>query len=517
MKSILYKNIIKYMIILASTLFIFYCGIQIHIQKEKITNELIELVEQAEIAYNNGKVMSQEKVTMFQDDYLNRAYAIDFIISQDPSKNFNTELLKKIKDLMEVASVHLIAKSGEIVQSSEEESIGLNLKQYEEASSFWDLIESDDMNASVISMDSKRIIGADSHIYIGVKSTCNQYSVVQIGLEISVYEDLIQSDSLAGIIEDTPTIYEKAMFVVNKETGTIEGITKNNEQDLNIDNVGTKEEFITVLKHASKGEFITINNSLKYIITKEIDDKIVGVYMQAKGFFFNILQQCFFTICCVVVIIGVLGHILKYFIHKYILSDLFMLESTIEDLMGGNYDINFETQYNTELKQICRMLNNWKESYKTKSERMTRIINVINNQMGVFECLYSINQNFFSDNMKTLLGVNDDKWNKMRRTPKFFEQYIKELASKSQKHDNIVEINGKYLEIVSFTTVDEFYGMIVDKTEDVNQKKQMVHALNSIQEVSETDPLTQLANRRALEKYIKNSLAHSISEGIMII
>ena len=325
------------------------------------------------------------------------------------------------------------------------------------------------------------------------------------------------SDSLASIVNNTPSVYERAVFVVDKESGQIEGFTKNNEPGLKFEDVATNEEFIAILKDAEEGSLVKINGSLKYLTTKEVDQKIIGAYLQADTIFKTMQLQFVSLFGVMLFIIMSAWMVLKYYIKKYILNDLFSIESKIKTLMDGNYDVTFETEYNTEFMKICRILNYWKDSYRSKSERMMRIISGLNSHVAVFECLYSIHQNFFSDNMQSILGIDDDLWNEIKSTQKGFENYVSSLASSAEGEDEIIKVNQRFIKIVSFRTQNEFYGMILNKTEDEKQKEKIQQELHIIQEESETDSLTKLTNRAGLEKHIKKSLEKNPGKGIMLI
>lgn len=517
MKKILFRSIVLCLVITAFVMFAVCLGVVFIEQSKGSFKGLSEMLEQVEISYENSKLVIEEKEEMFKEDYLNRAYAIRYILENNPEQSCNASTLKKIKELMEVESIHILDDRGTIIYSSDEKSIGLDLREYQEASPFWKLIESKDLDANVVQLDGIKILGQENQIYIGVKSNSELFSVVQIGLNPSVLENLLASDTIASIVNKTPTIYEKTIFLIDKESGEIEGITRNNEQDLNFANVHTKEEFIAILQEGKKGRIVKINGSLKYLKTKEIGNKIIGAYVQAEVVF-NAIRLQFLELCSVVVLIIMSAWMsLNHYVKKYILKDLFSIEFNIKQLIEGCYDITFETDYNTELRKICGILNDWKDSYKTKAERMSRIISTIDGHVAVFECLYSINQNFFSDNIQSILSIDDNVWNEIKSTPKGFERYVKYLNSTAKNDDGIIEVNGRYISIASFHSKDEFYGMILDNTEDEVQMKQIKQALHNVQEKAETDPLTKLMNRGGLEKNVKQYLENNSEKGIMLI
>ena len=65
----------------------------------------------------------------------------------------NNEGLEKINSLMQVDSIYIIDKSGEVVLSTEENVIGANLLDYEECKNFWPLINDNNINDSVIDLE----------------------------------------------------------------------------------------------------------------------------------------------------------------------------------------------------------------------------------------------------------------------------------------------------------------------------------------------------------------------------
>lgn len=521
MKKILFKQIVIGLSIIAGIVSVLSLGIIFSIQSKAVIQDLEEIVEQVESTYDTSKLDVEEKKRLFQNDYLNRAYAVDFILNQDINQSYTTSELKRIKQLMELESINLIDDEGNIVFSSEEEYVGLNFKDYHEDFPFWELIENKDSNANVVTLDTDTILEQEDPIYIGIKSSSEKYSVVQIEIDSSKLRVLLKASTIGSIVDATPSLYEMAVFVVDRSSGEVEGMTKNNERDLHFENVNTKEAFISVLDSGKDGKLIRINGSMKYLKTKDLGNKILCAYAQMDLVYRTVLIQFVAFLSAFLVIIACIWMMLMYYLKKYILKDLYSIASNIKILIDGNYDITFETIHNTEFKKICEILNDWKDSYKSRAQRMTRIINAINSQAAIFECLYSINQCFFSDNIKDILGVEDDIWNQMKNSPEQFEKYINTLTSSADSEDNIIRVNDRFISIASYHFKDEFYGMILDKTKDVEQKmriqQDLQEKLQEKQEESETDPLTKLANRAGLEKKVKKALENSPGKGIMII
>ncbi|WP_454190786.1 diguanylate cyclase domain-containing protein [Paenibacillus sp. Marseille-Q7038] len=317
-------------------------------------------------------------------------------------------------------------------------------------------------------------------------------------------------------IKNIPTLHQISLFVIDGNTGKVIGISQNNEQEINIDGAESTEEYLGVLRSSNTGELIRINGTMKFLKTKNIDDKILGAYVEAGTVYRTILIQIIYLLAGIVAVLICVIMIVRYHLKRYVLQDISSIESSIKELMAGNMDVTFKTDYNTEFRHITAVLNDWKDSYKNKKERMSRLISSIDSHVAVFECLYSINQNFFSDNTQCILGIDDEEWDEMTKTPKGFEKYLTSLITDSE--ENIIKLeNDRYISIVSFTKENEFYGMIMDKTEDVKLKIKIEQELQAAQEGAEMDPLTQLTNRAGLEKKVKTSLKNEPGQGTMLI
>lgn len=504
-KIILRKIILNFTFIFMAT-FLVSVTVMFSIKNSLAKDDLSQMISQVEDTYDQSEEKLKSNEEVFKSYYLNRVYAIDYILSNNPKENLNIESLEKISQLMDIEAIYLIDNNGIIVLSDDESSIGLDLLNSKSAHKFWKLIKSNNSNDYVIDLDAISIIGNEEKIYIGIKSTLEDYSVIQIAVDREALKSVGEKDSIQYIIKSIPTIYERTIFIVNEETGSLEGITVNNEQDLVFDGIDNNKDFIKKLHDLTKASLAKINGKYRYVKTRIVGDYIIGGYIDADFVYNGLALEIIYLTLGILIVFLVMILIFKFIMKKYILTDIFSIEKNIKSLITGNYNIEFDVMQETELKEVARMLNYLKDSYKYKSERMTRIMSTISSHIAIFECLYLINRNFFSDNIQEILGLDDESWEEISKEPKKFQNYIESI----EKSGSVVNVNNKFLSIVSFKKEGEFYGMILDKTYEEE-------ARNRIEKISETDGLTKLLNRRGLENRLKDIFKSNNSNGVLII
>lgn len=482
--------------------------------KNEVYRDIDQMLEQVILRYEAAQQEIESKLELYETDYLNRVQAVEFMLEQN--ENLRTqEGIKEIKKMMGVESIYIIDYSGEIILSSEEETLGLNLLEHEEAKSIWGLIRGSDQRDYVISMDGKNILEKEPKSYISIKSRVKDYAVVQIGMKKGVITELKEESSIGQILKNTPTIYDRLICAIDATSGKMLGITVNNEQKLVFDDVHSEEELIELLKHSKQDSFAKINGKYNFFKAKQVDDIFLVLGQKANSIFQMVIMQIISITGLITTILIIAAYVFKKYFKQYFVNDLSMIENNIKDIVTGNFNVHFQSE-NKEFLSLVEILNKWKDAYKNKAYRMTKIVSDIGPKIAVFECLYYIQSNFFTDNMKAILEVDDVKWKQIESKPEAFEKYIKSLL-RQEDTNGLIYINNKFLQIKCYSVEQEFYGIIIDRTEEIQDKEQTATRLKEAEEAAERDYLTNLLNRIGFEKRVREALEQAPNEGLMIL
>ena len=473
-----------------------------------------QLLNQIGDYYKDAQTNLEDKFKLYKEDYINRAYAIDFILKNNINMR-NSEGLKKIKDLMGVDSIYLVDRNGKIALSNEKELIGINFLEYEEDYEFCELIKDSNQDDSEVNMDDSKILEGKESCFVGIKSSVEDYSMLKIEFNKKTIDELKREASIDMILNDTPTIYDTTIFAIDKTNGNILGMTENNEQSIDFNSIKSDEELINLLSKSSNGIIVKINGVYKFLKCKIIDNIILVGYKDAKNLVNQLIIRFLYCASIVCSIFFILMITLKKYLKKYIFNDFNKIENSIKEIISGQLNTSFKAG-NIELQSLVQTLNSWKDIYKHKSNRMSKMISNIGGNVCLFECIHYINKNFYSDNLQYTLGVDDEKWNQIKKSPIALENYIKSIIS-LENDEGVIYINNKYLVIKSYTIQNEFFGIIIDKSAEIKKNKKMIEKLEEVKCAAEKDSLTNLLNRNAFEKYVEESLVKKPGKGIMLI
>ena len=472
-----------------------------------------DLLNEILIKYEDVQKNLYEKLELYKEDYLNRTYSIEFILKNNIDMRSN-EGLEKINSLMQVDSIYIVNKTGEVVLSTEKNIIGVNLLDYEECKNIWPLINDTSVNDSVIDLESDTIIDKTPKDFFAIKSSIEDYSIIQIGINRNNGSELLKQTSIAQILKGIPTLYTTTAFAIDKTTGEKLGITTNNEQTLDF-SLDDKEYIIDMLINSNKSNTVKLNDKYVILKAKVVDDIILGVSIDISSIFHQIISQVFIITAIIIIILILLYFTIKGYFEKYVINDFNNINENIKKIVSGNLNVTFKAS-NKENKYLMDSLNNWKNSYKNKNFRMSKLITGINDNVAIFECLYSVNTSFFSENLKPLLDIDDNTWNEIQENPCILEEYIENLK-KDADINGIIYFNNKYIVVKSYSMENTFFGTILDKTDEIIRNKTLLNKLEEAKINADKDYLTELLNRNAFEREVKSSLEKNNTNGIMLL
>lgn len=467
-------------------------------------SELDTYISQVTSQYKLSEKNISDATKLFESDYTNRAYAVDYILS-NYNKPITIEELNRVKNLMYVDYIFLVDKNGYITHSTDQGYVGKNELEIERCKPFWPLIKGTSQQTYAIQYNGKSILYDTPNVYISVKSNIPNVSVVQIAVPYSTYENFINPYKIENVIRHIPTIFEQAIFAVDATTGEILSITENNVQYIFFDEDDTDLEFLEKLKNNQSKYTNHMNNTRMHLQTVQMDNYIFGACVNTSYVYSQALKEIIILALMLLMIMLCTYLMIKNIIKHYIIKDIIIIDENLKKFMSGHTDVKFDLGFCKEVNNLSHMLNEWMSSYNLKSVKMTQLISKIDNKIASFECLPVIQRVFYSENLVNFLGISKEEMEKLSNNPLKFEEYIKTLTQNKNEND-IIQIGQHFINIKYFNKGNEFYGVVFDKTNDITQIEELEEKLTKAKSDSFKDPLTNLANRRYMEEYITDIL-----------
>lgn len=135
--------------------------------------------------------------------------------------------------------------------------------------------------------------------------------------------------------------------------------------------------------------------------------------------------------------------------------------------------------------------------------------------IAMFLYLHKNHSTYHSMNIASLLGLDFQQRQTLKMAPDQFCEYILNLE-KQMNEDHLIEINGKFLSIYTYSLEHEFLGIIIDRTQDMIKKTCLINQLKEVEINSQIDSLTKVYNRRGFELHVQNCLCLNCQEGVMM-
>lgn len=500
-------TILFFIVFLITSFFVF--DTRRRIEVAALDAELSQVVNQYE---QSKKSIKQEKEE-FKKNYIQKAYSIDKTIQEGINGGITSYRLFRIKELIGVEEIHLIDKQGEIVYSSEEKVIGKNLNDVKDYQVFEKLFKGES-DQDIVQFHKKSIDTDEERILFGIKSTIDGISMLGIEVNQKSLDSVTKDYSVDSIISKIPTIEEETIFAVDRRTGEICGITQNNNQKLVFKEGESAAELVKRLESFQSNISIKINGKLRHLKIQVVDNYILGIYIDSHQVYKGTPKEIGILIVSLLFVGFLIYHIVILAVRKFVLDDLKEIDNKIQSLLVGEYNIQFESKYPTEFQELSTVLNRWKWSYEHKSERMSRMIRNIDINIAVFECLVNVNLVFFSDNFPKLLNISEKEM-RLLSNPARFEQYLDKLLSNMDKNGTI-KIGDCYIEIKVFKEEGQVYGIVVDKTKDVLEMKQIENRLAITEQKIYQDRMSGVYNREGLEVLVDKAL-QEWKDGVLLI
>ena len=328
-----------------STLFIaILFTISLYGRSKTESNHYLNQLLESEIANIESTIAEQkEREEILKEDYLNRAWGAEYIVSHDYENIFQNNGLALIKELMEVSDISVMDDSGKIVLSTE----GSAGELYENQEELQSLFHSEEDKAYVFCVDSPEFSKRPAYFYVLVRSDSPYYAAIRIDADVSRLGLMSREELIQYTLRQATTEYDTSMLAVDKYSGQILGITVNNHQDFQLEGLRTPQDMQQFLHSVPKTKpiLLKINNQYYQSVVCEYENIYLVASTSMDKVFGNVVQ----TLLEGLFGIGVISLLTGFLVHYHIIRmqrELSLAKAEARyDKLTGLYNRNGFEQY----------------------------------------------------------------------------------------------------------------------------------------------------------------------------
>lgn len=410
------------------------------------------------------------------NEYLTRARIAAHMVTQNKEIYSSVKGLQNLTELLDIDELHITDSKGIVIYSSVVDYIGYDLHNGKQSSGFLSILESDNKNSFVIQSAQPNSIEGKEMQYVGV-SRLDRSGIVQIGLTPTRQADAQKRNTYNYIFSKFPTDEGEEFFAVDCATSQVIGHSNGiSEEDLK-----EYDKIIPSLLDCKNGNFLHLENGKTlYIVSKKYDNTLICASIPKNILFKSLGSSMFVIFLCLVFVEIILILLLDYLIKQKVVKGIHRILANLSKITEGDLDTIVDVGGNPEFIQLSTGINTMVNSITNSSDRLSKIIDMIEFPIAAFEYQNNMNRVFITSNLRELLKLSQKEMDFLCMDSELFFRTIQEImkspieGEKDIFHSN----NQQFIRIQLSIESDGYMGVVTDVTKDMLDKHRIQYENN---------------------------------------
>ncbi|MFI3238408.1 MAG: diguanylate cyclase [Lachnospiraceae bacterium] len=442
--------------------------------------------------------------TSLQDEYIIKAQMTAYIL-----QNIDTSTTADYIDLatmLDIDEIHVFDTEGVIYEGTVPEYFGYSFTSGDQMQFFLPLLE--DTNLTLCQDITPNTAESKPMMYIATWLP-DTSAIVQIGIEPARILEEQSKNELSYIYASMPTDDHTVLLAVDAATNAISGSTEDIFLGTDLSDLGLTltEELMT------DAMFYATINGIDYLcIFSQYDETFLGVitekaYITDSVFNSMIAISAYFTIVAVCLFFALLT-----IIDFTILQSIDLLIENVSKIAGGDLDTKVDIDSSKEFQKLSMHLNMMVSSLLNTTAQMSHVLDYVDARIAVYEYKNDMQRVFATRKLADLLNLSKNELDELLTDKTNFNHLLYKIKKNSTEIENVYLLGSDtYLQIETLSGKDGNYGVVVDVSETINQRKRL-------ERERDYDVLTNLFNRRALLREVATLFKHPsiLKESIII-
>lgn len=467
----------------------------------QVNNSRDSMVRSSQIKINqiqkilkNNSEDTQRLEESLKEDYIIRSKTAAYILEHHPEIIGNQDEVKKVAALLQVDELHVFDRYGYLYAGSEPKYFGITFDSGDQIEFFKPML--DDTSLELVQDVQPNTVEGKLMQYTAVWQESGE-NIIQIGMEPVRLLDAMKKNELSYIFSMITPEEGSILFVIDKESGIISGSTQAELIGLTMEEAGfSMPENVS----AEKGFRLEVNGSPSYACFGDYGDQYIGV-SQENNVVYRDIRESMLLVC---LYLGVVAFIMIAAILRQIDRDVIqgtdIIIEKLTDITSGNLETEVDVKTNPEFEKLSNHINQMVKSLLHETDKLSRIFELADVQVGVYEYNESMRQVRATKKLGTLLMMSAEDTAELLSDKKNFEKKIRQICmNKVEPYKDVYQLSADvecYLKIQSFCEAGDSLGIITDVTEGVMERRQLEYD-------RDYDLLTVLLNRRGFYRQME--------------
>lgn len=373
MRKLYQRLILIYLVSALLFIVIFAASLYLRGQNEN-GHYLYQLLGAVDSNLDDAELEYEKTADRLAEDYMIHARETAYLLARD-ERTAEETALEALRELMDVGSISLIDPSGVITVSTDEA-----LEGKKEDEGVMEELERGD--PEVIRIDEPDFWDRPAYFYVAVPVSGGRFGAVRIDGDLSQPGLTSGAERVKKILRQATTDYDTSILAAGKARGLIIGITENNRQDIEIEDVDEGKDMVAFMDALPKGEpvMLRINGEWQSVVVRERHDMYLAAFTAMDQVAADMLATLVIGLCAVAVISAATVVMIRFFIRKYLFDHFRQLQDGITGVLRGEQKIMENESEIPELKPLLETIFRLEREYSDKRteadrDRLTRLYN----------------------------------------------------------------------------------------------------------------------------------------------
>lgn len=487
MKKMVHQNLSKIIIVSMLVTLALNCVFQIHMTELNADSSTEMIFWQINHILSENQKDIKKITADFDQKCIMKAKTLAYILKNNPDAIDNPEEIKKLIKYLQIQEFHIFDEKGVLYAGSESKYWGYTFNSGEQMSFFLPMLK--DKSLELCQPITPNTAEGKLMQYSAVWQDDGS-NIIQIGMNPDTVLDATKKNELSYIFSLLTDEKDSDLYAVDPDTYEILGSTDKHLTGKNLTDIGVDQN---KLDTDMKSFHARINGVSSYCTFTRQNDVLVGRIRTSESLYKTIWENTLLIALYMLILSLVMISGISRYLNKNIIQGINAVNGKLQMIASGNLKETVDVYTTEEFKELSMYINLMVKSLLDTTDKLSSVLDTVQIPIGIYEYTPGTGRVQILGKIAEFLALPNDEMEKLLIDYKLFEEKLADIRScpisESETVFQLPGNTGRYVKLDSYIKKDSIFGIMMDVTNDVNEKRHIVQQLDE-------DVLTGLYNRR---------------------